>query len=108
MSVWGFSIDQSAKLYQTINDKIENDDETGEQFKNPVDHLFAVKHFCCKCKIFLPYFLLLCSFAAAHEKEKAQLLMNMLNTLPHPKVLFLSGFGKLNVGFPSLLFLKRF
>lgn len=30
MSVWGFSIDQSAKLYQTINDKIENDDETGE------------------------------------------------------------------------------
>lgn len=42
------------------------------------------------------FFLTACCFAAACEKKKTQTL-NMLNILPHPKVIFLSGFGKLNV-----------
>lgn len=45
------------------------------------------------------FFLTACCFAAACEKEKAQMLMNMLNIPSHPDVLFLSGFGKLNVCF---------
>lgn len=48
---------------------------------------------------FLPHSLLLVSFAAAIEKEKGHMLRNMLNSLLYPKLLFLSGFGKLNVCF---------
>lgn len=59
-----------------------------------------------RARSFLPHSLLLVSFAA--EKEKAHMLRNTLNSLPHPKVLFLSGFGKLKRLFPLLLFLKWF
>lgn len=71
--------------------KLEN------HLKNLIDLLSAIRQFCCKCKFFSSP-----QFAAVqlHVKmEKHTVLMNMLNILPHPKVLFLSGFEKLNVCF---------
>lgn len=54
------------------------------------------------------FFLIACCFAAACEKKKTQTLMNMLNIVPQLKVLFLSGFGKLNVYFPLCFFCGGF
>lgn len=71
--------------------KLEN------HLKNLIDLFSAIRQFCCKCNLFSSS-----QFAAEQlhvKRRKHIMLMSMSNILPHPKVLFLSGFGKLNVCF---------